>query len=177
MTRASGSIEWTTFHGIHPRGQRRRGQLQQLVDFLTTFHLSYVKETAPGFSPTIYRDHYSAKAPSGSFTVAAPSVWRCGPGVKALTALVLDGDHHALDLDALRGTGNYLVVYTTWSHSEDDPRWRLVAPLAGSVAVEQQAALWRAGVQRFDPHADPACRRSGPLLFRAQRAARSRAPG
>src|SRR5215471_12928958 len=163
MTSPVSPFEFTAFRGVSPRGKRARSRHQQLVELLTERHVVPVKELAPGFSPTVYREHYEAHVVGEdgrlrTFAVDAPAAYRCTDAVAALTALVLDSDHHEPGWDELERTGNLIIAYTTWSHSEDDPRWRLVVPLAHPVPVEDWPAVWRAGVERFDPLADPQCK-------------------
>jgi hypothetical protein len=166
----SGLRDWISFRGTHPRGQRHRSNLGQLVDVLTTPHCVLVKENAPGFSATRYRDHYvhefvGRDGQLARFEVNAPSCWRSSNGVELVTALVLDDDGHAPDWAALGRTGNLIIGYTTWSHSESEPRWRLVVPFAEPIAVEHWSAVHRAGVARFDPRADPRCKDAARLFF------------
>jgi len=163
MTSPVSPFEFTAFRGVSPRGKRARSRHQQLVELLTERHVVPVKELAPGFSPTVYREHYEAHVVGEdgklrTFAVDAPAAYRCTDAVAALTALVLDSDHHEPDWDELERTGNLIIAYTTWSHTQDDPRWRLVVPLARPVPVEEWPAVWRSGVERFDPHADPQCK-------------------
>jgi hypothetical protein len=166
----SGRVEWVLFRGTHPRGERRRSSLEQLIDVLTTPHRVLIKENAPGFSATRYRDHYvhefvGRDGQLARFEVNAPGCWRSSAGVELVTALVLDDDGHTPDWAALERTGNLVVGYTTWSHDESEPRWRLVVPFAEPVAVEHWAAVHRAGVERFDPRADPQCKDAARLFF------------
>lgn len=157
-------LDWVSFRGTNPRGERRRSRLDQFVELLTTRTRAPSKSLAPGFSATRYKPEYVAEAHASDgkiikFTVTAPSVYRNKSGVESLSAWVGDVDHHEPDWQRLASTGNLIVCYTTWSHDPDtNPSWRLVVPFAGPVAVEDWPAVYAAAVERFEPHCDLACR-------------------
>jgi hypothetical protein len=159
-----------TFKGTHPRGERRSVTLEQFVDLLTTPHRAYVKETAPGFSPTRYRDAYrvesvAADGTQKGFDVTAPACWRSNNGVEALSALTFDLDDSQPDWARLKATQNFVVYFTTWSHTPASPRSRLVVPLAGEVPVDAWAAVYAQGCERFAPEADPSCKDPARLFW------------
>jgi hypothetical protein len=73
--------------------------------------------------------------------------------------LVLDLDG-GLSIDAalVRTTGLDSVVHTSWSHTPDSPRFRLVLPLARPVPGARWADAWNAAVDALGFPADPACK-------------------
>ena len=85
------------------------------------------KDRLPLWSPTIYR----------------PGAARGAAGVFSITCLVLDFDdgtpieaHHAWDQWPH-------LVHTSWSHTADHPKWRLVVPLAVPVRADDwPLAYW-----------------------------------
>ena len=85
--------------------------------------------------------------------------------VVELSCLVLDldgGDVGAVD-DAW---GDSLhVLHSTWSHTEEAPRFRLVVPLAKPVPVASWPSAWAWATART-PTADPACKDPSRLYFR-----------
>lgn len=152
-----------TFRGRHPKGERRRLTLEQLVALATTPHQAWSKETAVGFSPTAYRSEYTHTFTSSltgevkTFTVTAPAAWRSNAGVAALSAFVPDIDRGEPDWDRLVAAGHFVVAYTTWSHTPTDPHWRLIVPLAADVLAEEWPSAWEMGIRRFAPNADRSC--------------------
>ena len=79
--------------------------------------------------------------------------------VLAVGALVLDLDGAMTLGEALERTEGWeRLAHTTWSHRPDQPRCRLVLPLARPVPASGWRAAWLAAVARIGLPADPACK-------------------
>jgi hypothetical protein len=107
---------------------------------LTTHRVRAAKD-GPGYSPTIYGE--GARS-------------RCNAGVAAVTCFVADVDHAAPDLAVLAGLA--YAVHTTHSHAADDPRHRLILPLAAPVPAADWLPTWRRIRRALCPVADEACK-------------------
>jgi hypothetical protein len=175
-------MDWVSFRGTHPRGERRGSRLDQFVDMLTTRSIVRSKPLAPGFSATRYREHYVHESSGGdgkliSFRVTAPALWRSKNGVEAMTGLVLDVDDATPDWDRLASTGNLVIAFPTWSHRPDAPHWRLVVvPFASPVDVERWPSVFEAGTERFEPRADRSCADPAHLFLACGGTTRNGAP-
>jgi hypothetical protein len=160
---AASSFPHIAFKGINPRGERHSGSLEQFVAFLTERRIARAKDAAPGFSATAYRQHYEVETYSEiskktiRFTVDAPAAYRSNAGVESLSALVLDLDHAEPDWARLESSGNLIVTWQTWSHTSADPHWRLVAPVAAPIAVDEWPSAFRLGLELFEPRSDTSC--------------------
>jgi hypothetical protein len=133
------------------------------------------KRLSPGWSPIRWRDGVPRR--------------RRSDAVAALSCLVLDFDFDA-ELADVAAAGAELagawVAHTTWSHTPETPRARLVVPLAREVAAERWGEVWTAAARAVSAVAgltpDPACRDVGrwyllPGLPHDADAARWRAAG
>jgi hypothetical protein len=125
--------------------------LAGLVRALTTFPVSRTsnKLALPAWSP--------AKFVDGSV--------RCAAAVETVCCLVLDFDAGDPDVALAAWAGTMAVLHSTWSHTPECPRFRLVVPLARPVPVDRWAAAWRWAAAR-SPGADPACKDPSRLYFR-----------
>lgn len=85
--------------------------------------------------------------------------------VVELSCLVLDLDGG--DVSAVTNTWSDVshVLHSTWSHTEESPRFRLVVPLAKPVPVASWSSAWAWATART-PTADPACKDPSRLYFR-----------
>ena len=92
-----------------------------------------------------------------------PGTERAAANVEAVTELVYDVDHVPPDWNLLDGVA--FVAYTTYSHTADDPHWRLVLRLARPVPAAAWATVWRRGRARYAPMADPACSDPGRMYY------------
>jgi hypothetical protein len=91
---------------------------------------------------------------------------RGNAGVISLSALVLDfddGDHWHDVLPAFRGHPR--AYYTSWSHSDDHPKWRLVVPLARDVPAAMWPRVWKWAQDRVEGKADAQCKDPARLAF------------
>lgn len=77
--------------------------------------------------------------------------------VRSVFALVLDHDHGAeFERLAELWTGSSGVVYTTKSHADGAPRYRVVLALARPVTAEEYAKIWEWGAARSQAAQCPA---------------------
>ena len=103
-------------------------------------------------SPTT-QQHYKGKLPDGDPCTA---LHRSKEAVVSRSAVALDADKAASDFfDTTCLAGTAMVLYTTWSHTPDEPRYRLLIPLDRDVtAVEYslivQALMSDLGAEQFD---------------------------
>jgi hypothetical protein len=124
--------------------------LPALVRALTTFRVRDVadKRDLPAWSPA-------------RFAVGAT---RRSDAVLDVSCLVLDLDDARIDVVASAWADVLHVLHTTWSHTPERPRWRLVVPLARPVPASRWAEAWRWATSRTT-EADPACKDPGRLYF------------
>jgi hypothetical protein len=146
------SVELSAFDSAWDNVPKRRTTtLAGLVRALITFP---VRETSnklglPAWSPAKFAD--------GSV--------RCAAAVETVCCLVLDFDAGDPDVALAGWAGTMAVLHSTWSHTPESPRFRLVVPLARPVPVDRWAAAWRWAAAR-SPGADPACKDPSRLYFR-----------
>lgn len=82
-----------------------------------------------------------------------PGTTRGKDNVEQVHALVLDIDHNELPVHLLNGLE--YVAHTTFSHSDDDPRWRVVLPLTRPVEGEDWPNFWLRANAYFGGCVDP----------------------
>ena len=82
-----------------------------------------------------------------------------------LSCLVLDLDGGDVDVVSNTWTDVLHVLHSTWSHTDEAPRFRLVVPLAKPVPVASWSAAWAWATART-PTADAACKDPSRLYFR-----------
>jgi hypothetical protein len=112
------------------------------------------KETLPGWSPVRLRPD------------EAGVYRRKAPLVEHMSLLVLDLDEgDPLDQVAASVDGVRAIVHTTWSHTPELPKYRMVVALTEPVPVSRWEAVWAAGARwagargvRADRAAKDACR-------------------
>jgi hypothetical protein len=85
-----------------------------------------------------------------------PGTARAAANVEAVTELVYDVDHTPPDWNLLDGVA--FVAYTTYSHTAEDPHWRIVIRLARPVPAAEWAQVWQRARARYAPMADPSCK-------------------
>jgi hypothetical protein len=80
----------------------------------------------------------------------APTVWRGGPPAPvALTAVVLDVDDGTpIEVVTARWASWPHIVHTSYSHTPDHPRFRVVVPLDEPVPAELWPRVWRWIIER-----------------------------
>src|SRR5215510_6634342 len=98
----------------------------------------------------------------------SPVTYRSGTtrgkdNVEMVHALVLDIDHGELPLDLL--DGREYVAHTTFSHTSDDPRWRVVLPLEHSIPGQDWPAFWLRANAYFGGCVDPQTKDSSRIFY------------
>lgn len=110
-----------------------------LVLRLTTF-VERDEKDGPGWSPVIYDDDAT----------------RGNENVLGLTAAVIDIDHDEPEWGLLESFE--YVAHTTFSHTEDDPHWRVILPFSKPVSRTRWRDTWRKIQFWLAPAADEACK-------------------
>jgi hypothetical protein len=130
------------FAGIDkPTVQPRTLGLDELVTLLTRFEVLRDKRRGRCWSPTAY---------------AAGHTTRGNAGVESVSCLVFDLDRVPPDPKRLERV--YWIGHTTWSHTPQAPRWRVVIPLVAPVPAAQWSDVWRRARAALCPEADPVCK-------------------
>jgi len=76
-----------------------------------------------------------------------------------LSCLVLDYDADVTISEALdRWSSWYRILHTSWSHTAERHRFRVVLPLSRDVAAKEYSRLWRWADSFSDNLIDPACK-------------------
>lgn len=92
----------------------------------------------------------------------SPALYRSGghrgsDGVEQLSCLVLDYDDGLTLADASQRWESWFhIVYTTWSHTPEHHRFRIVLPLANPVAAKDWADVWQWAEKQTGQSIDPA---------------------
>lgn len=126
------------------RPERREVLLPELAWMLTRFPVRprvSDKLTLPAWSPASF----------------APGRSRAAASVVAVSCLVFDLDEAGDDSVVPPWSANYWIEHSSWSHSPDRPRLRVVVPLATVVPVHRWADAWT-WASTFVPNADRACK-------------------
>ena len=138
-------------HARDNRPQRRRVSWRALCQSLTTFRVLRIedKRSCPAWSPAVF----------------PPGATRSSAAVLALSCIVLDLDDgdHARALAAWEDVPR--IAHTTWSHTDDAPRLRLVVPLAAPVPAKWWPRVWHWAHRRSGLVADPKCKDLSRLYF------------
>src|SRR5919202_2938438 len=130
------------FAGVdQPAVQPRTLSLDELADMLGRFEVLANKRRGRCWSPTRYADGATS---------------RNNAGVHSVSCLVFDCDRVPPDPDRL--TGVCWIGHTTYQHTPDKPRWRVVIPLARPVAAKRWANVWQRARAALCPEADPQCK-------------------
>jgi hypothetical protein len=121
--------------------QPKRLSLAELATLLSRFEVLQDKRRGRCWSPTAY---------------VAGHTTRGNAGVESVSCLVFDCDRVPPDPKRLEGV--YWLGHTTWSHTPQAPRWRVIIPLARPVPARQWTDVWRRARASLCPEADPACK-------------------
>ncbi len=137
--RALERVAWTA--GASPEAVR--AALDAKAAELREAALRQLKTRLPCWSPA----HYRRGATRGL------------AGVESLSCLVLDYDD-GTDIEAATAPWQSwaLMVHTSWSHTTEHPRFRLVLPLAEAVPATAWEGVWRWAAARSAGTVDPACK-------------------
>jgi hypothetical protein len=92
-----------------------------------------------------------------------PDTTRGKANVDAVHALVLDVDHAPLPLDLLEE--REYVAHTTFQHTPEAPRWRVVLPLERSVSGADWPGFWLRANAFFGGCVDPATKDSSRIFY------------
>ena len=103
--------------------------------------------------------------PAWSPTRYLPGATRGNAGVEVVSALVLDVDHAAPAWPRLEGLA--FAAHTTYSHRPEDPRWRVLLPLARPVPAPAWGGVWRRAVHHLLPARRPRLQGPGPAALLA----------
>lgn len=144
-------VEVCRFAGVHdPRPHPVTARWSALATRLCRFDVFGAKEAAPLWSPVRYR-------------VGAR---RGRSGVEQVSAIVLDFDDGTAWGDVLpRWSGCAAVMHTSWSHTPEAPKWRLVLPLARPVAAARWGPVWAWAAERSGGTCDPKCKDASRIYF------------
>ena len=94
----------------------------------------------------------------------SPALYRDGDGVRrgtedvlALSCLVLDYDSGIRIGDAAAAFQDYFhLIHSTWSHTPEHPKFRIILPLAVAVTAARWSALWEWAEETTGGEIDPA---------------------
>lgn len=90
---------------------------------------------------------------------AAGAIKRGTDGVEQLSCLVLDYDEgRRMEQARIIWEPYFHIGHTTWSHSDETHKFRLIMPLACPVRAEDWAAFWTWAEEVSGPGVDPACK-------------------
>jgi len=110
-----------------------------------------------------YEERSSKDGRAWSPVTYRPGSTRAKTNVQQVHALVLDIDHQELPLDLLEGLE--YVAHTTYSHSQTDPRWRVVLPLAESIPGAAWPEFWLRANAHFGGCIDPATKDASRIFY------------
>ncbi len=108
------------------------------------------------------------KLPAWSPSIYEPSAPRGTAGIVAVSCLVWDFDELPTELPAAPWDDCLQVWHSTWSHTDEDPRGRLIIPLASQVPLDLWSHAWK-WCSLFAPGADPSCKDAHRLYIRPAR--------
>ena len=99
-------------------------------------------------------------------TLKDPSLGRTGSNIDELHFIVLDIDHGISFEQAKNKVADFAaLVHTTYSHRPEDPRLRVVLPLAHPVVAGQVKPLFEFFKSRFDNKLDTSCCEPARLFY------------
>jgi hypothetical protein len=124
-----------------PAVEQRTVSLEDLAKLLTTSRELTDKRQAHCWSPTRYADGATS---------------RTNAGVAAVSCLVFDCDRVEPDWGQLEAY--WYLAHTTYQHTAEHPRWRLVLPLVVPMPARQWSRTWRRAHAALCPETDPSCK-------------------
>jgi hypothetical protein len=141
-------------HGRHPNQAtvtwarlRQRLTRFEVVSAATKEERGLVVRT---WSPVMYRD----------------GATRGIAGVELVSCIVLDIDSGE-SIETARAPWTHVahVVHTSWSHTPEHPRFRVVIPLAVDVPIAGWPRVWHWAAQRAGVQVDPKCKDAARMYF------------
>jgi hypothetical protein len=141
------ALKITLFDGLYETTPRPKEMTwEQLTKYLTT-HRERTGKSGGGWSAATYKD----------------GATRSTEGVEAVCVAVVDVDHHVVDWQLIEG--REWVAHTTYSHTADDPHWRLAFLMTRSVSVDEWDNL-RARIKFWlVPQADEAAKDAARFFY------------
>ena len=105
------------------------------------------------------RRRMKLRLPCWSPAIYEPGATRGAAGVVAVSCLVLDYDDGTSITEGIRPWSDWpLMVHTSWSHTPEHPRFRVVLVLDEPVPVDVWPKAWAWAHEHSGGHIDPACK-------------------
>lgn len=126
--------------------KRQKATWEQLCKKFETPEIASEKKNVRLFSPATFKDGSKRSAQNVELIHMA--------------LLDMDGGHDPTDfVNEWSKKGIEFIVYTTWSHTPEVPKWRAIFPLKEPVGASEWPSVWQ-GIADDLGHglADPACR-------------------
>lgn len=98
-------------------------------------------------------------------TLVEGATRRCKESIASVTALVIDYDSGTSLGEATNDLSCAWMAYTTHSHRQEHPKFRLVLPLLRPVAASEWTGFWREAVEDLAPTADQACKDASRIFY------------
>lgn len=142
--------DWRTWYGHLFKGRRdnlgvpHRWNALDLLRLVLHPVVGAEKNRLPLWGPTTY---------GLPFLEEGKPVCRRASNAELLSMVVLDVDD-GTSVDELIEPGVFCLAHTSWSHTPDAPKWRVIYPLAEPVSAAQWGDTWR-GVAAKWPSIDP----------------------
>ena len=111
-----------------------------------------------------HRERSNKDGPAFSPVTYLPGTTRGKANVDKVYALVLDVDHHGEPPWDLLARWEY-VGHTTFQHTPEAPRWRVVAPLSRPVSGADWPAFWLKANAYFGACVDPQTKDSSRIFY------------
>jgi hypothetical protein len=136
----AGLFNVALFAGIdRPAVEQKTLSLDELRQMLGKFEILADKRRGRCWSPTRFADGASSRG---------------NAGVREVSALVFDVDRVPPDPERLDGV--YWLGHAPWSHRPEQPKWRVIIPLATPVSATNWRDVWQHARAALCPEADPA---------------------
>jgi len=157
MPLGDNSMELSFFHNItdiYP--QKKEMDEPALQKFCKTVHDASSKEKRTIlFSPNIYYENTTRKKEN----------------IQYMTGIVFDIDHKTPSQEVIMNTINQfpsviMHAYTTWSHTSDIPRWRLIIPFQEKIEINQWENVFERAYKLFNhPALDMSSKNPAAMYF------------
>jgi len=134
------------------RARKLTPAILTIAELQARFRHRVGEKDGPAFIPAIFSRHDQG---------------RKNEFVDRVTALTFDLEHlGASDLPSiLDRIRHFALVYTTFSHTPEKPRIRIVIPLLRPITPDEHGRLWRHLAQLLGPSVDQACKDASRLFF------------